>query len=318
MINLGGASFGSDHVVMLLQQVLRYGPSALVVYSGNNEFFNYDLELVNRNREWSGVGERRILVLEWLRFVFGGADDGDHPEARLRDQERLVADVMHSTLSALGADARPGWKDGERIQRVDRHHRAVTERFTRNLEDLRRLVAAAPAPRPLLLIAEVPANLLDPPMLALHDPGLGASDLDRWTGLMDRGETLMEEGSPGAAARVFREAAQLDPVHAMAHHRLGRALLAAGDRRGAARALSNALEMDMDPGRPVAAINGAVRDLAREGGVILVDLEPVFGVRENPAASTEMFHDACHLTQRGYDLLAGQVAAVLLENLPTK
>jgi len=315
--NLGGASFGSDQVLVLIQEAIRYGPSALVVYSGNNEFFNYNLELVNQNKGWTGGGVGRLRILQWLRSVL--TEDGGEPdqlEEMLLDQERLVAEVMVHALEELGSRARPVWRDGDTVHRVDRHYQAVVSRYIKNLGDIRSIVEGARTPHPLLLIAEVPVNLLDEPQLALYDPNQGDSQTGRWKELMARGDELSEEGRHGPAAQVYLDAVRLDTVHALGHYRLGMARLAAGDRRGAVLALSNALEMDMDPGRPVAALNQAVRELARDSRVIRVCPEQVFGIFTDPAAARPLFHDSCHLKQDGYDQLAREFSRVLLEELP--
>ena len=48
-LNLGGASFGSDHVKALSQEVKSLHPSAILIYSGNNEYFNFGLALSQKN-----------------------------------------------------------------------------------------------------------------------------------------------------------------------------------------------------------------------------------------------------------------------------
>ena len=50
VVNLGGASFGSAHVREFAAQSLLYKPDALLIYAGNNEFFNYGLELLANNQ----------------------------------------------------------------------------------------------------------------------------------------------------------------------------------------------------------------------------------------------------------------------------
>lgn len=315
--NLGGASFGSDQVLMLIQETIRYGPSALAVYSGNNEFFNYNLELVNQNIGLTGRGVGRLRVFQWLRSVLTGDDGGrEQPEEMIFDQEQLVAEVMVHALEDLGSRARPAWRDGDTVRRVDRHYQAVVSRYIKNLEDIRSIVEGARTPRPLLLIAEVPVNLLDEPQLAIHDPNQSDSQKKRWEEVMASGDELAEAGRHVPAVQAYLEAVLLDTTHARAHYRLGMERLAAGDRRGAVVALSNALEMDMDPGRPVAALNQAVRELAKDSRVISVCPEQVFGIFKDPAAARTLFHDSCHLKQYGYDQLARQFARVLLEELP--
>ena len=51
-INLGGASFGSNHVKDLAIEIKDLSPSALLIYSGNNEYFNFGLALSEQHRHY--------------------------------------------------------------------------------------------------------------------------------------------------------------------------------------------------------------------------------------------------------------------------
>ena len=303
VFNLGGASFGSDQVLELVQEVLDHGPSALVVYSANNEFFNYHLELVELNRAWVPRKLEKIKLLALLRRALGreetaparkGEPRKDEPrkdeprkdeppppgdrglppqDAHVQRQEKLVADIMADTLARAKA---PVKKTGELYQRADAHHESVVQRYEANLSAMAKLAAEKKVP---LVIVKVPANLMAKPTLSLH---LGDSAAE-------------------------------DPWHARTHYQRGRARLKNRDSR-AVTDLRNALELDMNPGRPVLAMDRVVMRVSARTEAVMVDLEPAFGTGKDPTRSRDYFHDTCHLTAKGYDVLAKEVSKVLVKN----
>ena len=323
--NLGGASFGSDQVVTLVKEVVKYGPTALVVYSANNEFFNYHLELVQHNRAWVAAPLRRLKVLElghralrWSGISAAPdapADDPRDPQASVRRQEALVAGVMGDTLQRMAPGSATARLPGGRLERADVHHAAVVKRYAANLEAMARLAGAAPNKVSLLLV-EVPRNLRNKPVLSLSDPNLGAVAAMRLARALDRGKQAAGAGQHQQAAAAYGEALELDPGYAAAHFGRGQAWLRLGRRAAAVKDLEHAVELDMNPGRPVQAQSRAVRQVAaRHAHVTHVDLEPALKVHQDPGRGRQIFHDICHLTPRGYDLVAQQVAAALLKQL---
>ncbi len=294
VINLGGASFGSDQVLELVKAALEYRPSALVVYSANNEFFNYHLELVELNRAWVPRKLEKIKLLALARRALGRSDAAaPKPEPRRKDpppkdaprggppeqdahvqrQEKLVADIMADTLARAEASVK---KTGERYQRADAHHEAVVQRYEANLSAMAKMAAAS---KVKLIIAKVPANLMAKPTLSLPRPGRAAAG---------------------------------DPWYAETHYKRGVERLGRRDSR-AVTDLRNALELDMNPGRPVLAMDRVVMRVTARTEALMVDLEPAFGTGKDPTRCRDYFHDTCHLTAKGYDVLAREVAKVLVK-----
>ena len=365
VINLGGASFGSDQVLELITETVKYGPSALVVYSANNEFFNYHLELVALNRAWVPRRLEKFKLLALLRKALGRPDAVEatareprkdeprkdqprkdeprkdepqprkdeprstpppHPkasgggedrraepppsgepgqDAHVARQEKLVADIMRDTLARAEA---PVGKSGERYQRADAHHQSVVRRYEANLTAMARMAAQN---RVKLVIVKVPANLMARPTLSLHRPDLGGTSA--FDAALARGKQADRARRPDQAVEAFTAALKMDPWYALAHHQRGRARL---NKRDAARAvtdLQNALELDMNPGRPLRAMDEVVRRVTARAGATMVDLEPAFGTGKDPSRCRDYFHDTCHLTARGYDVLGREVARVLSE-----
>ena len=365
VFNLGGASFGSDQVLELVKEVLEYGPSALVVYSANNEFFNYHLELVALNRSWVPRRLEKIKLLAVARKLLGRSDEtaaapqkdeprddrpgpeprkdeprkdeprrdeprkneprkdeprkdeprrdeprkdepgGSEQDAHVRRQEKLVADIMTDTLARAKDPVR---KNGERFERADAHHLSVVRRYEANLAAM---VDMAAKKNVTLVIVKVPANLMARPTLSLHHPDLGsAAAFDE---AMVRGQKADRARQPRVAIKAFGLALETDPWFALAHYQRGRARLNSKDAARAVVDLRNALELDMNPGRPVAAMDRVVGRVTGKGKALMVDLEPAFGTTADPSRCRDYFHDTCHLTARGYDVLGQEVARVLVK-----
>ena len=317
VFNLGGASFGSDQVLDLADQIMDLGAAAIVIYSANNEFFNYHMNLLERNRGFvfSEVANirlvhalREVLGLELKETVVAPSDKAKSPEEQ---QRQMVAAVLRDTFSRHGGAVLPERKDG-RMMRRDPHHRNVVSRYESNLKKLLELAARA-KPSPLVVLAEVPSYLLHKPWLSIHSPGV---DREKHAALLQRGQLLLRvKNEAPTAIKVLKQAVELDPTHAMGHFLLARAYLAHEQPAKAAGPLRDALELDMEQGRPVAAFGKVVRRLARESGAVWVNIDAELDQATDPRLGRGFFHDSCHLTQRGYDVLGKAVATALAPRL---
>jgi tetratricopeptide (TPR) repeat protein len=313
VINLGGASFGSDRVVELMALAVTHQPSALVVYSANNEFFEYALALHQRNlQQAEAVLERRsgLRLVRWLWGITdharGGARSLPAPEDLEQRQQALVRTAVELELTR-DASAAPV-QDGDHYHRRDTPYRDVVSRYTANLA---RMVALADGVAPLVLVV-VPANLAQAPFQAVHRRDMSQREIDAWERDVALAEARLGQGDRQGAVALLDQAIERDPTHATAHFLRGQARLAEGDQRLAARDLQAALELDIAPGRPVAAQAEAVRALADPPRVLVVDPSPSFDAYGIATGGSGYFHDACHLTPQGYAVLARHISRALL------
>jgi tetratricopeptide (TPR) repeat protein len=314
VINLGGASFGSDRVVELMAQAVQHQPSALVVYSGNNEFFEYALALHQANLQRADtVFERRsgLRLVRWLWKLSDHAHGADlgvpSPDDLEQRQQALVRTAVELEMASDPSAAPRSQADGV-LRRQDSPYRAVMARYAANLGHM---VELADGVAPLVLVA-VPANLHHAPFQAAHGPSVTASQVASWRALVDRAELAKAADDLAEAERLLGEAIALDPIHAQAHFLRGLVSLAGGDLVAASRDLHNALELDLAPGRPVLAQAEAVRSLGDPPGVLVVDPGSSFEAHGLAGGGASHFHDACHLTPDGYGLLARHVLRILL------
>ncbi len=312
VINLGGASFGSDRVVELMAQAVEHQPSVLVVYSANNEFFEYALALHERNADRGDAaferrsGSRLVRGLWRLSDRVKGRDAAlPSPDALEQRQQALVRTAVEIELARDPGSAPQA--DGEGFRRRDTPYRDVVSRYAANLE---RMAALARDVAPLVLVV-VPANLAQEPFQAVHDPSMSERQIAAWERSVGQAQVLLEGGDAQAAVALLDTAIQQDPIHARAHWLRGKAWLELGDQRQASRDLHAALELDVAPGRPVTAQAEAVRSRADPPRVLVVDPTLNFEAVGLASGGQGHFHDACHLVPEGYGLLARHVARAL-------
>lgn len=285
VINLGGASFGSDQVRALVEAVLPYQPDALVIYSGNNEFFNYNLRLYEANRQWHA---ERLAGLHLMRVLQQAISRPPSVDAQRESQEAVVAAAIAAQL-----DTEEGWPRD--TQRRDSIHAAVVERYRTNLSAVASLTAGAEIP---VLIARVPANLAEPPWLALAAPGENGGAAE-----------AALAGDCASAASAIEQA----PSHAGGWYRRGMCARQEGaPSQQWAPDLEAALRLDLSPGRPPPALQSVPASLAAEWKhVDELPLNAIFSHSARPEFGLDLFHDSCHLTPDGYDRLASEIAIAL-------
>ncbi len=312
VLNLGGASFGSDRVVELVGQVVEHQPSALVVYSGNNEFFEYALALHQQNEDRGDAlferrsGLRLVQRLWGLRDSLRGGGLADETPRSLEQRQRALVRTAVELELARDPAAQPR-RRGEYRERADTPYRAVMARYAANMS---RIAVLTHDVAPLLLV-QVPANLLEPPFEGAHPPELGLRRIQAWEELLQRAEQAREGGDLDRALTLLDQALELDPLHARGHHLRGLVQLDRGQTQDGLRDLRNALELDMAPGRPLAAQAEAIQALSDPPRVIVVDPSAQFEVHSLAGVEEDLFHDSCHLVPQGYAALAEQILSGL-------
>ena len=316
VINLGGASFGSSKVVELMSLAAGHQPSAFVVYSGNNEFFEYSLELHRHNAHQAERLLERRSGLRLVRWLFGASDRlrGVAPNAEPpgpQELELLQRALVRSAVEGeMAADPQASPERlGQLMRRRDAPYRAVVARYEANLDAM---VQTARGVAPLILVT-VPANLHEAPFEVAHSPSLSAGDLGRWERLVSRATEQLSAGELQQAVDTLDAAIALDPVHARAYALQGEALADLGDYQRAATSLHNALELDLAPGRPTAAQGEAIQALHDPPAVVVVDPSASFEAKSLAGGGKGYFHDSCHLTPEGYALLARHLVQPLLD-----
>lgn len=284
VINLAGASFGTDQVLELASLAINWGPKALVVYSGNNEFFNYNLELYQLNQNYTL--NNPLLGLNIFKLLNKKTKiKSIDPQKLIQSQEEIIAQILEGSLRSLSKDQLPIIENGK-AQRRDPHFNEVIKRYHTNLEDLAKLAETSNI---MLYIVEIPTHLLHPPELSLHKPGANPNKVKQLI-----------------AKKELERALEIDPFYAQTWYELGKVET---DPAKATLYLQNAAELDMSPGRPVEQMRLSIKKISHKNHVKLVEVPDLSGIEAH-----SYFADACHLTAEGQDKLAKAVATAILED----
>jgi len=325
VINCGGISYASYREVVVLQEMLQYGPDLVIVYSGPNEFLEQrtygDLGQASPLLLTLGsvVSRTRIFSLARTLLHREATDDPAGAGTARSDatSEGAPADVgARRAASADGAGARSRLSAEvstllERPAGLSLYHRddALRERVLQHFRfNLTRMAALCREAGTRVLFVTPASELRDcAPFKSEHGAGLSAEDAALVDGLLTRASEL--GGSDPAAARALLEqAVARDPRHAESQYRLGEAQFAAGDFAAARASLERARDEDVCPLRPLGVMRDIVREVAASSGspaldfVQLVDddCERRFGHR---VPGREQFLDHVHLDADGYGLL---------------
>lgn len=294
VVNCGGISYASYRLVPILEECLRHQPDLILLCTGHNEFLeDRTYEPVKRlpaalQRPLEFLAQRRLTVL--ARELLPRDSAAGTP----RNERPVLAD---------DADAMLNYRHGLELYHHDDAWRAgVAAHFEYNL---RRMIALCrEAGVPLILIHE-PSNLSDqPPFKSENGPGLSEEGRRRFGALLADAQPLYRTDVQGAIARL-NEALAIDDRHAATWYELGKCYETLGDFAAARAALIRARDEDVCPLRLPSNMEQALRDIAAEAGVPLIDSHVLLESRTPSGILGSLWLvDHIHPSFEGHQLIA--------------
>jgi tetratricopeptide (TPR) repeat protein len=293
VINAGGISYASYREAKLTEELARYEPDLIVVYSGHNEFleertYREAAEIPAFIRETSAFLDRTRTYTVMRRMLRAFRSDGG-----------VSGDVSASGKDGSGAAGPSGAQDGKTrlaaevddvlsrtigptsYTRDDALRAGVLEHFRLSL---RRMAALAQDAGAQVLFLTTPGNERDcSPFKSEPTPGLSSeasAARDRWLRRADSldavradaADSLERERMIAGAAEALDSAAALDPRNAGVLYRAGKAALTAGRIAEAKRLLVRSLDEDVCPLRALPAMRDIVLETAGETGSLALDI----------------------------------------------
>jgi hypothetical protein len=299
VINVSAHAYAAYRIRLIFENVIRFEPDALVLWTGNNEF----LERRSYLRSFPFVTRTVGLANRSALFRLARARVGPRlfPGSALSAQKRQgeLADLM----ARLRQEAVELRADPAQLEGVKRHYAASVEAM---------VAGAGRAGVPVLLLT-VPVNLRDwQPNVSLQ-PLVGDA-LARWEAEYDAGRAALLRGDAGEAVRRLEAAVALSPEHAGSHFALARALEARGEWARAFTSYERARDLDGNPFRALGDFNRALREIAaRHENATLVDAAGAFAAAGAPRApGFDLFLDYVHPTKAGNLVVARAVFDALL------
>jgi len=305
VVNAGGVSYASYRVAVLMEELAAYDPDLFVVYTGHNEFLERRTypQIIATPEAVRGLGSVVSKTRLWTAMS-GLVHSVSGPPPAPEDSPDLLPEEVRTLLDdAVGPDA---------FTRDDELRDQVIQHFRFNLA---RMVDIALSAGSETLFITPASNLKDStPFKSEHRENLAADEKTRFDELMDETRFAYSEGRFDDALARVGEAAAIDPRFASLAFLEGRMMGEAGRWDRARAAFERARNEDVCPLRAVAPIPAAVRELAAERDVGLVDFEMLadeWAVDHVPGA--DLFLDHVHPTIEVHRRLALAVIDAMAE-----
>lgn len=306
IINAAGMSYGSHRVLDALQDIIHFEPDIVIVYSGNNEYVerNVNAGLKKNNVIADRIGDllsRTNLYRAIRLFLFRLA-----PTIFIQTMEPDLTDIRKAGFVNRALPSRTNQLDME-----------VLSNFRNNIIKIINLLNANGVKG---IFCTVPSNVADwhPEMTVPRFTN--DAQAARWKQLQYEVVTELDElkggnlDSVGINTILLRQKDQLSemlelaPDHAGTIFMLGQILMRLGNSELAYQKLIQAKDIDSRPMRALTSFNEAIRAITTNDNLSVVDLEYILGnemLRGSPTAS--LFLDYCHLTEKSHKDIAASI-----------
>jgi tetratricopeptide (TPR) repeat protein len=304
VINCGGVSYASYRLTPILQEVIRYEPDLLIIYTGQNEFLeDRTYRSIKESPRWQVVAHSWLSRLRtfnalramWLRATQSSKSSSPAERASLSDEVEALLDYRGGLEQYNRDDT---WRDG------------CIAHFEFNL---RRMVhLAEQAGVPVILVNPV-TNLKDtPPFKFSHRDDIRLEDEERCDELW----SLARASATALDQRIalLQRALDIDRRHAGMHYQLGKCYYDQHKYDEAKAAFVRAKDEDICPLRIVEPMHEAISLVASDTSATLVDARALFEeLTPNGIPGNEWLVDHVHPSIRGHQRLAKLLFDELVE-----
>ncbi len=288
-VNASGVSYAMHRLNIVADELLGYKPDVFLVYSGHNEFIEPAFFDALKHRGSLHTGLEYVLAY-----------------SRVYSGMRMAAERLRQAKSA------PAGGFESRVMRDQTHvysqqeKEAIVAEYRWRLE---RLVRRAQAAGVKVVLATIPCNLRQwRPEASNGLASLAPAQSQKRSDLFASGSRLLKRGRFELAVADLEQAAQLAPHHAETQFMLGQTYEGLNRYDDARGAYQRACDEDASPIRRLSGINLAIREVARQEGALLVDIDRLFEQKsEHGLVGFNLIEDYVHPTRQGHELIAWQI-----------
>lgn len=296
VVNCGVNGVGSWHVLRILEEeVVHHAPDVVLIYAGHGDWLAPPpVEVLRFQRHLANLRLFQLAAVaqaRWRRFRYGLFDAGRLKA--LNDPFGYGRQRARGELTLSRAEAAE-----------------ITRRFAANL---RAMVQGAERAGATVVLGTLSQNLRDfPPGASRHRRGLSPAGRARWGALIEQAIRSAGSGDCPTAITALDEALQIDHRAALAYYHRARCLDALGHLGRARAGYRIASDRDEVPLGARTASNDAIRTVAADMGVRLVDTERALAqASPHGLVGQEWFFDHVHPTFAGHVALARAFAEAL-------
>jgi lysophospholipase L1-like esterase len=300
VVNAALGGLQSWTALAMVRDIARQQPDLLVVYLGHNET---GAHFSPNERRW--MDPRGFAWRAWLT------------NTRLYGLlSRILPARAASKLINLQNIRRMGnvneSEGGRRVYATPADRSLSAAMFRAHLDDMVRVMRTAGARTMLLTLSQNFSNW--PPAISSHRPGLRPDEKAAWRAAVKAGDALAPHDCQGALA-AWSRALLIDDTFAHLQFKVATCEWSLGREDDARQRFRQASDLDRLPQGAPTSLNDIVREVAREDGAILVDIDLAFTQASGPRlVGDDLFVDAEHLRILGHQLIAKAVADAIRES----
>ena len=302
-INCGGVSYASYRLAPIVDEILKYEPDLIVLYTGHNEFLeDRTYESIRQTPAWIARSHDRLSALKTYSFLRSQfvANPADQNET----ENTLPAEV----------EARLDFKNGlEQYHRDDLWKQEVTQHFNLNL---RRIISAVRAADVPIILCNPACDLRDSaPFKSQHRIDISAADREKFSNVRLKFQnTDTAEQTAEFEKQTLQRLLEIDAEHAMSHFKYATFCLAQGEGELAKHHFLKSKELDICPLRATEPIYETIAAVIQEFELPSIDVRNEFSLRApDGIAGRESLIDHVHPTIHGHQLIAEMLLEEMIE-----
>ena len=309
VVNVGGLSYASYRIVLLIQEMLNYQPDLFIVYTGHNEFLEDRTygEIKYRNPLLTKLDANlnKLRTYSLLKKFWQNLQNKQIEEAQ--EKFRMTGEVKTILDHSYGPD---------RYHRDVEKAGTIREHFRYNIE---RMVAISDQYNIPIIFIVPAANEKDfSPFKSEYSTGLTDNQIEKWENVYNTGRKFFDNENYTEALLSFKEAMMIDSGYAELHFRLGQTLFKLSKFNQAKSAFLTAIDEDIVPLRATRKIQNIVREVASSNGTPLLDLPHILENKNrekfnHSILGNEYFLDHVHLKIEVHQLISEELIKIMNE-----
>lgn len=299
MLNLGSNAFNSLSVLKVFEDVKKYDPDLIIIYTGHNEYFGPNEFALSKSA--NEIYAKKFFNHGFLKLR----------QTYLYQGLKWILKKIFKRGEAEYQDY-ASWSMQNTIPFGDEYHSKVKVNFKRNLTELVRMAKKEGVQ---VVVCTPVSNLTFPPFVSQFKEELVYGDKARWDSVRTQASRLYEAHNYDAALSKWKEMYEIDSTYADVHYYAGMNYARLNEYQIANEALSRAVDLDALPFRTKYDIQNITREVAKNENVILADVDQFYrqlSGKYYPEPS--MLLDHVHPTEPGYYYVAAFLARTLISN----